>query len=411
MVKFSRYILVFVAIIGLSIVLPQFYQMAFEKPTRNPLIQYSCIDHDFIIFRPDAEDKWTNREGTKLTREAYEKKFPLMYTRQLVMDGTMPDSINGQKINIQHAGTFRSTFRIKPEEIHAPKPKLYPLFESQSGRANLEMPDDFFRITWRMEFINAKTNKILEEKSRMFSAVLYNRGFKFPEKSINGIPTTRKSCDEGYLVIDSSDQLFHVKMAKGVPFVRKVELPEGMKFKTIQCVDFSDKLYYAYLITENNELYVLTPYDYMLEKFDVDDINPDEYEIRIYGDYFNFNVITIGDGFVRTQALDRDHNKVDEYTETRTTFEEQTEGKIAQFLFPAELKMTDNNSSYVNFFLKISKSFKWLFISLLLIIAQCFIVRQRKKKFRTEIIDLLIIGITGIFGFIAVNIFPNKLID
>nr|WP_321356480.1 DUF4857 domain-containing protein [uncultured Draconibacterium sp.] len=411
MVKFSRYILIFVAIIGLLILLPQFYRVAFEKPTRAPFIQYSCIDHDFMIFRSDADVKWTNSKGTKLTREAYEKKLPLMYTRQLVMDGTIPDSINGQKINIQHTGIFRSNFRITPDEIHAPKPKLYPLFESQSGRANLEMPDDFFRITWRMEFIDAKTNNISEEKSRMFSAVLYNRGFKFPAKSINGIPTTRKSCDEGYLVIDSADQLFHLKMTKGVPFVRKVDLPEGMKFKTIQCVDFSDKLYYAYLITENNELYVLTPYDYMLEKFDVDDINPDEYEIRIYGDYFNFNVITIGDGFVRTQALDRDHNKVDEYTETRTTFEEQTEGKIAQFLFPAELKMTDNNSSYVNFFLKISKSFKWLFISLLLIIAQCFIVRQRKKKFRTEIIDLLIIGITGIFGFIAVNIFPNKLID
>ena len=411
MVKISRYILVFVAIIGLSVVLPQFYRMAFEKPTRVPFIQYSCIDHDFMIFRPDAEAKWTNRKGKKLTRETYEKKLPLMYTRQLVMDGTMPDSINGQKINVQHAGIFRSNFRITPDKIHAPKPKLYPLFESQSGRANLEMPDDFFRITWRMEFVDAKTNKIREEKSRMFSAVLYKRGFQFPAKSINGIPTTRKSCDEGYLLIDSADQLFHVKMAKGVPFVRKIEVPKGMKFKTIQCVDFGDKLYYAYLITENNELYVLTPYDYMLEKFEVDDINPDEYEIRIYGDYFNFNVTTIGDGFIRTQVLDRDHNKIDEYDETRPTYDTSSEGKIARLLFPAGLKMTDDNSSYVNFFLKMGKSYWCLIISLTLIIAQYFIIRQRKRTIRTEIIDLMIIGLTGIFGFIAVNIFPNKFID
>ena len=200
-------------------------------------------------------------------------------------------------------------------------------------------------------------------------------------------------------------------MTGGEPFVRKVDLPEGMKFKTIQCVDFSDKLYYAYLFSENNELYVLTPYDYVLEKFDVDDINPDEYEIRIYGDYFNFNVTTIGDGFIRVQALDRDHNKVDEYVEARPTYDTSNEGKIAQFLFPAQLKMTDDNSSYVNFFLKVSKSYSWILISLLLIIVQYFIIRQRKKKIKTEIIDLLIIGITGIFGFIAVNIFPNKFID
>ncbi len=411
MVKISRYILVFTAIIGLSVVLPQFYRMAFEKPTKTPLIQYSCIDHDFMIFRPDADNKWTNREGTKLTREVYEKKLPLMYTRQLVMDGTMPDSINGQKINIQHTGLFRSIFRITPDEIHAPKPKLYPLFESQSGRANLEMPGDFFRITWRMEFIDAKSNKILEEKSRMFSAVLYNRGFKFPAKSINGIPTTRKSCDEGYLVIDSANQLFHVKMAKGVPFVRKVDLPGEMKFKTIQCVDFSDQLYYAYLFTENNELYVLTPYDYMLEKFEVDDINPDEYEIRIYGDYFNFNVITIGSGFIRTQVLNRDHNKVDEYIETRPTYQSSSEGKLAQFLFPAELKITDDKSSFVNFFLTVSQSYWWLILSLVLIAGQYFIIRLQKKKIRAEIIDLIIIAFTGIFGFIAVNIFPNKFFD
>ena len=261
-----------------------------------------------------------------------------MYTRQLVMDGTMPDSINRQKINVQHAGIFRSNFRITPDKIHAPKPKLYPLFESQSGRANLEMPDDFFRITWRMEFVDAKTNKIREEKSRMFSAVLYKRGFQFPAKSINGIPTTRKSCDEGYLLIDSADQLFHVKMAKGVPLVRKVEVPKGMKFKTIQCVDFGDKLYYAYLITENNELYVLTPYDYMLEKFEVDDINPDEYEIRIYGDYFNFNVITIGDGFIRTQVLDRDHNKIEEYNETRPHIRYKLRRKNCPVTIPCRIK-------------------------------------------------------------------------
>ncbi|QIA07948.1 DUF4857 domain-containing protein [Draconibacterium halophilum] len=385
--------------------------MAFEKPVRPPFIQYSCIDHDFMIFRSGEESKWSNSEGKVLSRDVYEKKLPLMYTQQLVMNGSMPDSVNGLKINIQHASTFRSSFRVKPEEIHAPKPKLFPLFESQSGRANLNMPDDFFRITWRMEFIDAKTNKIHEEKSRMFSAVLYKRGFQFPAKSINGIPTTRKSCDEGYFVIDSADQLFHIKMQKGLPFVRQVELPEGMKLKTIQSVDFSDKLYYAYLFTENNQLFVLTQYDYLLERFDADNINPDKYEVRIYGDYFNFNVTTIGDGFIRTQVLNRDYKKVDEYSETWQTKTERTEGQIAQLLFPAQLKMTDSNSGYINFFVSTNKSFSWLIICFLLIITQFLIIRKRKKKIKTQLIDLLLIGICGIFGFIAVNVFPNKFID
>ena len=69
MVKISRYILILTAVVGLSVVLPQFYRMAFEKPSRSPLIQYSCIDHNFMIFRPDADEKWTNAEGTILTRQ------------------------------------------------------------------------------------------------------------------------------------------------------------------------------------------------------------------------------------------------------------------------------------------------------------------------------------------------------
>jgi hypothetical protein len=408
MVKLSRYFLVIIAIIGFGIALPKLYWVAFAQPIRAPFIQYSCTDHDFMLLRSEDGVVRTNPEGATFTREEYELKLPLMYTRQLLMNNTMPDSINGVEMDMHDISNNRSTFRVRPREIHAPQPTLFPLFESKSGRANLEMPNDFFRITWRMEFVDAESNKIDEEKSQMFSAVLYNRGFKFPAKSINGLPTTRKSCDEGYLVVDAEDQLFHIKMTKGKPFVKKAELPENLKFRCIKCVDFNDKFYYAYLFSTDNHLYVLTQYDYELVKLDVENINPEENEIKIYGDLFNYNVISTGEGEIIAQVLNKDYKKVDEYKETWLRSDERTEGKIAQFLFPAQLKMTDKNSSYIRFFFEANHSWLWIILSLLLVVAQFIIIRKRKENIKNQIVDFGIIAVSGIFGFIAINLFPNK---
>ena len=411
MVKFSRYILVIIGIVGFAIVIPRFYWMAFAKPIRAPYVQYSCVDNDFMIIRSNDGIIRTNSNGEEFTREEYETKLPFFYTRQLLMNETMPDSINGVEMDMQQISANRSTFRVRPKDIYSPQPTLFPLFEAESGRANLEMPNDFFRITWRMEFINAETNKIDEEKSRMFSAVLYKRGFKFPAKSSNGLPTTRKSCDEGYLVVDSQDQLFQVKLVQGKPFVEKVEVPENLKFKFIKCVDFKNKLYYAYLFSADNHIYILTQYDYELTKLEVENIDPEINEIRIYADLFNFNVISTGDGFIKSDVLDRDYKKVDEYSESWPVRNERTVGKVAQFLFPAQIKMTDSKSGFIKFFFEINKSINWLILSLVFIIIHFLILKRRKVKLSKHGIDFGIIAITGVFGFIAVNFFPNKFFD
>ncbi|MDX8340008.1 DUF4857 domain-containing protein [Draconibacterium sp. IB214405] len=408
MVKFSRYILVVIAIFSLAIALPRLYWISFEKPIKAPSVFYSCVDNDFFMIRPADGGILTNSNGDEFTRDEFELKLPLNYSRQLTLNRTMPDSINGVEMDLHEISRNRSFFRVRPKDIDTPLPSLYPLFESQSGRANLEMPDDFFRITWRMEFLDSKTNKILEEKSRMFSAVLYNRGFKFPATSINGLPTTRKSCDEGYLVIDGANQLFHIKMIKGKPFVRKVDLPEGLKFKHIACVDFSDKLYYAYLFSTNHEVYVLTQYDYMLQKLDVAETHPELNEVRILGDLFNYTITSLGNGFISTTVLDKDFKFVDTYKESWLTKDERLEGKIAHLLFPFELKLTDNKSSYIRFFSAFHSSFLWLIVSLCLMVLHFIIIKKRKENVKNQIADLAIIAITGIFGFIAVNFFPNK---
>jgi hypothetical protein len=402
---------VIAAIIGFAVILPKLYWTAFEKPIRAPFIMYSCVENDFMIRRTGERITWENRNADKLTQDEFESKLPLLYVRQLLISNTLPDSINGVKMNTHIIGMNNSSFRIRPADLNRPAPKLYPLFESRPGRANLQMPDDFFRITWRMEFLEAETNKIAEEKSRKFSAALFNQGFKFPAKSINGIPLVRKSCDEGYLVVDSENQLFHVKMENGEPYVKKVVLSDNLTFKQISCVDFQHKKYYAYLFSTDNNLYILTQDDYELIKLPVEDVDPAKNQVQIFGDLFHYNIIVTGDNFMTSYVLDTEYNKVDEYFETWPGKYERTEGKVFRLLFPGQISMTHSHSGFVNFFPEINAPFYWLAFSLALLALQSIIIKQKKQRFKNHITDLIIVGFTGVFGFLAVNIFPNKFFD
>lgn len=411
MEKFSRIILVLVAILVLAITLPMLYWMAFEKPIKKPFVLYSCIDKDFFILRAGTPTTYEDNKGNKYTREKYEQKLPMMNFQQLMVSGMMPDSINGIAMDMHDIGRNRSFARFKPEDMNCPKPKLFPMFESQSGRASLELPNDYFRITWRVEFIDAGTNKILEDKSQLFSAALYHYGFTFPATKIEGLPTTRKSCDEGYLIIDSFNQLFHVKMVKGKPYVKKISLPEGLKFKHITCVDFKDKKYYAYLISEKNEIYILTQDEYDLIKFPVTEFNADNCELKIYGDLFNYNVTVDTEGHSDVIILDKEYKKVDSYHESWPLLSERMEGKIFGYLFPVELSMEDPNSKYINFYWKGSGGMGWIILNLLLVAVHFLILRRREAKLKGHAVDLALVAVAGIYGFLAVHLFQNKFFD
>ena len=409
MEKISRYIMVFVAIITLAIFLPWLYWTAFEKPVRKPIMHYSCISNQFMVNR--GEKEWTDAKGNQCSRDEYERMLPMMFTKQLLASGTMPDSINGTALEMRAIAKENSFFRLKASEIDAPKPDLYPLFESRSGRAQLELPEDFFRITWRVDFIDAATNQILEEKSQMFSAALFQKGFAFPAKLISGLSTQRKSCDEGYLIVDSKDQLFHLKMIKGRPFVKKVDVPDGLRFSQVSCVDFKNKSFYAYLFSDKNEIYILTQNDYSLIKWPVDGYDPATCDLKIYGDLFNYTVIIEAEDHIKAIALTPYYQLVDTFTESWKSKEQLQEGKIFASLFPAQLLMTSDNSKFIRFYFTLSNGVNWLLCNLLLAVLHFVWLYVRKARLKSHWVDLGIVAISGIYGFIAIHLFQNKFFD
>lgn len=66
--------------------------------------------------------------------------------------------------------------------------------ESMSGRVDLKMPDDVFRITSKgIEFIDMASNSVKEDKSLQFTEAMTKKEFRFPATEIVGNPTVKRS--------------------------------------------------------------------------------------------------------------------------------------------------------------------------------------------------------------------------
>ena len=147
---------------------------------------------------------------------------------------------------------------------------------------------------------------------------------------------------------------------------------------------------------------------YELKQLPVEGFNADTDDLKIYGDLFNYNLITEGESYVNVVALDNRFEKIDQYDEKWDDRYHRLEGKIYKYLFPFEINLKNDTSKYIDFRLNFAVGFNWIFLSLLLILVEIFRSARKKKSVKHYLIDLFIIALTGIFGFIAVNIFPNK---
>lgn len=409
MSKISRYLLVFITLIVTAIVLPNFYWTLFENVQRSPVVEYSSVDNDFMILRYSDEIERTNSNGKLFSRDEYEAALPLIYFRQLMTNGTMPDSIKGVALDMHTIGSTRARYRYKPKNRFSPIPKLYPLFESESGRVNLEMPDDYFRIHRNgVEFIDAESNEVDLDKSKYFTEFFLEKGFSFPAKIVAGIPTTRKSRDDGYFLTDKTGKLFHFKMIKSEPFVEYVEIPKGIEIAFIECVDLKSREYFAVLYTTSNKVYLISQDYYELLPLPISNFDPQNDEIRMTNNLFHKTISLVKDNEINVWVIDDVYDLVDTYSENWKNKYQGTAGKIFSFLFPAELNTSISGSSFKGFYLNATPGYLFIFGNLLSLLVFVLLLWRKKQLSKHKIIDAIIVGLTGVFGLIATLIFPNK---
>ena len=162
--------------------LPWCYNFFVVKPEKTPFTLYSFVIGDFALMGQE-EGKGTVRRdaaGNIYSEAAFDSILPMFYFRQLMSDERFPDTINGIAVTPKIVQTENFNFRSVPTDINAPSIGLYPLLESMSGRVDLKMPDDVFRITSQgIEFIDMASNSVNAEKSLLFTEAMTKKDSAF----------------------------------------------------------------------------------------------------------------------------------------------------------------------------------------------------------------------------------------
>ena len=405
-VRFGRLALIVLLILVFSWTIPHYFWKAFDISIRPPRVSYSPVTDQFLLMRPETKSvRYEDVKGKEYTREEYEKLLPLASYRQLAASGQMPDSLRGVKLDLKVIALNNLFLRIMPADIGMPQIPLFPLFESRSGRVRLEMPETFFRITDRMEFIDAGSNAVQEVPSRMFTDTLRARGFQFPAKQIAGNPTTRKGFDEGYFVVDAADNVFHLKMVRGKPFCVKTGIPASPRILQMFIAETSLREYYGFVIGEDNSVSLISYDNYRLIRLPIGRYDHRTCALFFGGDLF-FRTITVQeDGWLETVVTDRSYAVKDTYKETWPTRKDATVGAVAAALFPFALHLEDDDSAFVDFYCSMG-GFHALWVLLASVLILLVSIRFRKQSYKEHAADIVLVAVSGIFGLLAVHMIP-----
>ena len=218
--------------------------------------------------------------------------MPLFAFRQLVAEGRLSDSLFGVALTPKLIQQNAFHFKTSPKQLNKPAVGLYTLLESASGRVDLQLPPDVFRLTDKgIEFIDCETNTVNKAKSLSFSRELEKYGFVFPVQLIWCNGSTRKDYDKGFLLTDSENRLFQLKMVKGAPWVRAIKT-DGCTitgYKQLFTIEPANRQLVGLAVSDDNQLYAVRA-DGSMTHIGIDSYDPQTMQITIIRDIFHWTI-------------------------------------------------------------------------------------------------------------------------
>lgn len=330
-------------------VLPALVKMATREPQEYPFVYYGSVLKGFgLVDYKNKEMPLTDLDGNRYTAEQFDSLMPLLNYRQLMSDGRLPDSIGGREVTPPLLRMSTVIFRYKPEEVSAPESGLYILQESMPRRGGLSIPPDVFRLRGGIEFVDAATNRVDEEKSVRFRKAMEKAGFAFPARWAAGNPTTLKSYDEGYFCLDARGRLFHLKMVNGRPYVRDTHAGDSIDIRSFSMYEAPDRRFYGFMFDRKGSLYILESDlagGYEPRKLGMGPVDPETDRVTVMGNLLYWTVTVETPGGRRYYALDTP--TLGPVAEYHIDAEPDRWERVSRRLFPVYLTMERENTSYV----------------------------------------------------------------
>lgn len=308
--KIIKCLIILLTIILLTWLLPVFYNLLLPTQHNSPFVLYSELDSSFISLDfKNGDMVITDFKGNRFNKHQSDSLLPFFFYRQLIEDGTMPDSILGHPVSIKDIQTHYFYLKTSPRQLNRPPIGLYTLFESASGNVDLYLPPDVFRTTETgLEFIDCQTNTVLINKSLLFTNALKEAGFVFPVKLIWGNASTHKDYDNGFLLTDSNGGLFQLKMIKSKPFVLPIQT-EVRHWQLVLTVEPANHDLLGLAVDKNNRLYVVKTNGTTVLT-GIDEYDPNAMPISIIGNMLTWTIALSTEHDTRYYAIDAQNYKL-----------------------------------------------------------------------------------------------------
>lgn len=298
---------------------PWLYNSFVADVENAPFALYSCVDSDFIFLDYDENvgPVRYDRKGNRFTLEQTDSLLPMFFARQLLADGRFPDSIRGVAVTPDMVRETSFMFSAKASDTNTPHVGLYPLMESMPKRLGLEMPSDVMRFTDSgVEFVVMETNEVDVPKSQRFTKAMKAKGMRFPVRRVSGNPTTEKDYDDGYFVVDSAYRLFNIRMVKNRPYVRSIELPDGVCPEMAWLTEFPEGGFLGFMADTDHTLWLIVREGAVAHPTGIDGFDCLTDNIAIYGNLFDWTTVVSKPGAQVYYAIDaNDYTLIDSQTE------------------------------------------------------------------------------------------------
>lgn len=413
--RIIRIALMCIVILILAIELPPLYKTSFEQKGTGSEYMFSEILEEFVevsysydTTRMRSVQVGVDATGKKYDKDAFIALFPTIYYRQLIHEDRFPDSIRGARITpemIEESGSFPLFLGVANS-----KKDLLWMFESNTDRIKREIPNDIFRITDKgIEFLETASNHVKgvnKEKSDLFTEALLSINFTFPAQNIYGSMGLQKMNDEGFFLKDSKNLFFHLKMLNGSPVCKKVPIPDGMEIIGMNILD--SPVNYGYVYDQDYNMYFLEKDNYKLNQLDIHDYKEYQSTIVMQSNIFYNTYVLYGKKKTKYYVMDKANQLIATKELDNKGYRDTKVGQMENYLLPFKVTILKSGDNCLKIDWNKPEMFIILNIILVLAMLGYKLYNRNKMKNIFNIADLLIIFVTGIYGFIAALVFPQR---
>ncbi|WP_295878914.1 DUF4857 domain-containing protein [uncultured Thiohalocapsa sp.] len=408
----ARWSLLALAIALLAVWLPLGKDLLFEYRFGKTDLFYSPVIERFVykeLLGDGHQFVYRDQTGADYGREAFEALIPFIYYKNMELWGRLPLELQGQRFDKARIQAARQVLQLDPEELpeHRPRIQLFPLLESNPGRARLRFPTDIMRPNQQLTFINSDANRIDAGLTRTFTEAMTAAGFAFPVAATFGRVSILKPFDAGFFLLDAEDKLFHLKRVDDAPRVARVPLPAGLKVRHVKIAENRRGEYLGLVLAADDRLFLLGQQDYALTPLPLPRYDPDRMALKILFNPLYRTAVYSDQTHVHAVAMDQDFHPIDRYSREMAMARTRPVDQVWSALVPFSLALEDPNGRYLRLQPRLHGQTALIGIGLALPLAYWWL-RRRGLRRRDLLPSLLLVAVTGLYGLLANLLFPPE---